>query len=217
MVPGGRTPNGTVDHLPDRPTLENWSGLAGLAEQSENGEPVFRPYGVATDPHCPSDHRLTPRVAEGTPAEQRSLLVVRGANRGRRPLPRNPPHKRGGRSPALFAFQTGRSVICNTCGPAQTLEDFSEVSNAAAKRAWARLIKQVYEVDPLIRPRCAGPMRIIAARLSSRRSLHRATRGDREDSRSSRALAGGIPQSPSRGTRCRIPCTGSRCRVIPLP
>lgn len=30
------------------------------------------------------------------------------------------------------------------------------------KRAWARLIKQVYEVDPLVCPRCAGPMRIIA-------------------------------------------------------
>jgi len=31
-----------------------------------------------------------------------------------------------------------------------TIEEFSAVSNAAAKRAWARLIKQVYEVDPLV-------------------------------------------------------------------
>jgi hypothetical protein len=37
-----------------------------------------------------------------------------------------------------------------------------EVSDSAAKRAWARLIRQVYEVDPLVCPRCAGPMRIIA-------------------------------------------------------
>ena len=37
-----------------------------------------------------------------------------------------------------------------------------EVSASAAKRAWARLIKQVYEVDPLVCPRCAGPMRLIA-------------------------------------------------------
>ena len=43
-----------------------------------------------------------------------------------------------------------------------TIEGFSEVSNPAAKRAWARLIKQVYEVDPLVCPRCAGAMRIIA-------------------------------------------------------
>jgi hypothetical protein len=46
-------------------------------------------------------------------------------------------------------------------GPA-TIEEFSEVPDFAAKRAWSRLIKQVYEVDPLVWPRCAGPMRIIA-------------------------------------------------------
>ena len=43
-----------------------------------------------------------------------------------------------------------------------TIEEFPEVSASAAKRAWARLIKQVYEVDPLMCPRCTGPMRIIA-------------------------------------------------------
>jgi putative transposase/transposase-like zinc-binding protein len=42
------------------------------------------------------------------------------------------------------------------------IEEVNEVSASAAKRAWARLIKQVYEVDPLICPRCTGPMRIIA-------------------------------------------------------
>jgi hypothetical protein len=44
----------------------------------------------------------------------------------------------------------------------KSIEDFSEATPSAAKRAWARLIKQVYEVDPLVCPRCAGPMRIIA-------------------------------------------------------
>ena len=38
----------------------------------------------------------------------------------------------------------------------------SDVSPSTAKRAWARLIKQVYEVDPLVCPRCSGAMRIIA-------------------------------------------------------
>jgi len=38
----------------------------------------------------------------------------------------------------------------------------SEISAPAAKRAWARLIKQVYELDPLVCPRCNGAMRIIA-------------------------------------------------------
>ena len=31
-----------------------------------------------------------------------------------------------------------------------------------AKAAWARLIRKVYEVDPLECPKCKGPMRIIA-------------------------------------------------------
>ena len=31
-----------------------------------------------------------------------------------------------------------------------------------AKAAWARLIRKVYEADPLECPRCKGPMRIIA-------------------------------------------------------
>jgi len=48
---------------------------------------------------------------------------------------------------------------------ASALVDFSEVSNevsnAAAKRAWARLIKQVYEVDHLACPQCSGSMGII--------------------------------------------------------
>jgi hypothetical protein len=44
----------------------------------------------------------------------------------------------------------------------QRIEHFSEAAPSAAKRAWARLIKQVYEVDPLVCARCGGPMRIIA-------------------------------------------------------
>jgi hypothetical protein len=47
-------------------------------------------------------------------------------------------------------------------GDSTTIEEFNEVSGSGAKRAWARLIKQVYEVDPLVCPRCAGVMRIIA-------------------------------------------------------
>jgi len=47
-------------------------------------------------------------------------------------------------------------------GESTTIEEFTEVSGSAAKRAWARLIQQAYEVDPLVCPRCAGAMRIIA-------------------------------------------------------
>ncbi|MHB8280872.1 MAG: hypothetical protein ACYDIA_25010 [Candidatus Humimicrobiaceae bacterium] len=34
--------------------------------------------------------------------------------------------------------------------------------NKACSRTWARLIKKIYEVDPLICPKCGGQMRIIA-------------------------------------------------------
>jgi hypothetical protein len=36
------------------------------------------------------------------------------------------------------------------------------VSNQESRSAWARLIAQVYEVDPLLCPRCSAPMQILA-------------------------------------------------------
>ncbi len=35
-------------------------------------------------------------------------------------------------------------------------------SLAALRRGWARLIRRVYEVDSLLRPRCLGVMRVVA-------------------------------------------------------
>lgn len=35
-------------------------------------------------------------------------------------------------------------------------------SLAALRRGWAQLIRQVYEVDPLVCPRCQGVMRVVA-------------------------------------------------------
>ena len=55
----------------------------------------------------------------------------------------------------------GLQPFCNLA-IRQRIEHFSEVAPSAATRAWARLIKQVYEVDPLVCARCGGPMRIIA-------------------------------------------------------
>lgn len=45
------------------------------------------------------------------------------------------------------------------CGPSE--EPASEFA-ARAKAAWARLIRKVYEADPLECPKCKGPMRVIA-------------------------------------------------------
>ena len=117
---------------------------------------------------------------------------------------------------------------------AQWTAQFTEVSASAAKRAWARLIKQVYEADPLMCPRCTGPMRIIAfiesvcAETADRQpevidlpvpgtclraDTHRQA-ADREDPDSPGTLAHPHPQPAGRGTRCRLPCNGSRCRLV---
>jgi hypothetical protein len=96
-----------------------------------------------------------------------------------------------------------------------TIEAFTEVSASAAKRAWARLIKQVYEADPLMCPRCTGPMRIIAfIEQPDVIDLPVPGTADREDPHPPRGVARPHPQPAGRGTRCRIPCNGSHCRLV---
>jgi hypothetical protein len=36
------------------------------------------------------------------------------------------------------------------------------ITSTARRKSWARLIQKIYEVDPLICPKCAGSMKIIA-------------------------------------------------------
>ncbi len=38
----------------------------------------------------------------------------------------------------------------------------SEVSSKEFRKNWARLIQEIYNVNPLLCPKCSGPMRIIA-------------------------------------------------------
>ena len=99
-----------------------------------------------------------------------------------------------------------------------TIEEFTEVSASAAKRAWARLIKQVYEADPLMCPRCTGPMRIIAF-IEQPEVIDLPVPGtaDREDPDPPGTLAHPHPQPAGRGTRCRLPCNGSHRRVTNSP
>ena len=37
-----------------------------------------------------------------------------------------------------------------------------DLSNKAFRKSWARLIQKVYEVDPLLCPKCQGQMKIIS-------------------------------------------------------
>jgi hypothetical protein len=41
-------------------------------------------------------------------------------------------------------------------------EDEVEVDILAYKRAWARLLSKVYEIDPLVCPKCGAEMKVIA-------------------------------------------------------
>ena len=47
-----------------------------------------------------------------------------------------------------------------TCESGFVIEDDNH--NKGCNKSWARLIKKIYEVDPLICPKCGGDMRIIA-------------------------------------------------------
>jgi len=47
-------------------------------------------------------------------------------------------------------------------GTAESDFVIEEDNNKGANKSWSRLIKKIYEVDPLICPICGGQMRIIA-------------------------------------------------------
>ena len=44
----------------------------------------------------------------------------------------------------------------------EPLDDSEEVTVNARKRAWARLLAKVYEIDPLVCPKCGWEMKVIA-------------------------------------------------------
>jgi len=51
--------------------------------------------------------------------------------------------------------------------PQADASDAMTVSHAACRSAWARLIAKVYEIDPLLCPRCGSEMRLIAVITNS--------------------------------------------------
>jgi len=54
----------------------------------------------------------------------------------------------------------GHGAECRPSPPAAEPRDDPELR--ALRRRWADLIRRIYEVDPLVCPRCGAPMRIIA-------------------------------------------------------
>ena len=46
--------------------------------------------------------------------------------------------------------------------PEQLPNDYTEIaSSKASKQSWSRLIRKVYEADPLVCPKCSHKMRIV--------------------------------------------------------
>jgi len=61
---------------------------------------------------------------------------------------------------AKFAY---RHETSGDVQPEQPSDDYTEtVSSKSSRQSWARLIQKVYEVDPLICPKCSHKMRIVA-------------------------------------------------------
>ena len=54
----------------------------------------------------------------------------------------------------------GHAALC--ASPIEPVSEPASAFAAHARSAWARLIRKVYEADPLECPKCHGPMRIIA-------------------------------------------------------
>ena len=73
---------------------------------------------------------------------------------------------------------------------------FPTALNISCATSWARLIKKVYEVDPLECPRCKGPMRVIAlindAGVVQRILKHLGLWAPRQNERASPALDASI-------------------------
>jgi hypothetical protein len=55
-----------------------------------------------------------------------------------------------------------KSVRLQASESTQSCYDEAAVSDQESRCTWARLIAQVYEVDPLECPRCHSPMKVIA-------------------------------------------------------
>ena len=64
----------------------------------------------------------------------------------------------------------------------------------ASRACWARLIRKVFEVDPLICARCGGEMKVIAV-LTAPKVVDRIVRHLQEKAESERAPPGAAPQS----------------------
>ena len=80
------------------------------------------------------------------------------------------------RAPPGWKKQHGMTVqVCDAENPDTIPTDTDSVEVSAYKKAWARLLSRVYEIDPFICPRCGSEMKVLAIILKPqeiKRILH---------------------------------------------
>ena len=128
-----------------------WSGDGEVFYRSKGGHdgPTRQPGDVAEDFDPPE---FLARVIMHIPEPRRHLVRYYGAyanvSRGKR--------RRQTEAAIGAAPPDGRHV------PSASADRDHSPDARALRRSWAQLIKRVYEVDPLLCPKCGGEMRIIA-------------------------------------------------------
>jgi transposase len=66
------------------------------------------------------------------------------------------------RAPEAWKAAHQRDDVAHDRGYEPLSDGDEEVTVDARKRAWARLLAKVYEVDPMVCPKCGAEMKVIA-------------------------------------------------------
>ena len=88
-------------------------------------------------------------------------------------------------------------------------------SLAALRRGWAQLLRRVYEIEPLVCPRCQGVMRVVASRSSPTAALMRVV-AFITDGRVIRRILDHLNASARRATQDRAPPPTAAVLVAPI-
>lgn len=95
---------------------------------------------------------------------------------------------------ALFEDASPDAPSSPSSSPPPSEPDPASAGAPASRACWARLIRKVFEVDPLICARCGGEMKVIAV-LTEPKVVDRIVRHLQEKAESERAPPGAAPQS----------------------
>ncbi len=92
------------------------------------------------------------------------------------------------------ALSEDASPDAPSSSPPPSEPDPASAGAPASRACWARLIRKVFEVDPLICARCGGEMKVIAV-VTAPKVVDRIVRHLQENAESERAPPGAVPES----------------------